>query len=80
MHQNKIQYLSIFAIIFFSCTAPHMLVGKYCDGDKKVTSPDKTIIVLNYDKTFIVKSWSDVAGEFTSQGNWRNVNDTFFST
>jgi len=64
--------------MFVSCTASHMLVGKYCDGDKKVANPDKTIIILNSDKTFIVKSWSDLAGKFTSQGNWRNVNDTVF--
>ena len=70
MHHNKILIVLIVALPIFGCHLRKGLVGRYCSS-QDLHGPDRTEIVLKADGTFFGESWSDVAGSFTTKGNWK---------
>lgn len=58
-----------------SCSSSRQLEGIYCNVQKM--GPDFATIDFS-NKTFLAKTWSDVAGEFITKGSWSKIGDTVF--
>ncbi len=79
MHLNRILLYALVFISIVGCNASSKLIGNYCNGkNKRISNSEETSLEIKSDKTFTVNSFSDVAGNFSSQGDWKIINDTIF--